>query len=338
MNIKEVSISGGSHVVILGAGASIAFSLHDGEAKGMALPSMNNLFNLEGISQIISSFPQSLITSNFEETYSNISEAYPDDYRLSDINSIIYEYFCKMKLPNKPTLYDQLIMSLTGKDLIATFNWDPFLFQASQRNYNHGSNPIIVYLHGNVAVGYNKKNNMIGPAGLRSPRTNNYYRHSQLLYPIKNKDYTKDWFISQQWKTLKDFLAGDNITMVTVFGYSAPVTDKAALQMMQDAWGDINKRNVEQFEIIDIRDENEVIASWKEFIHPNHYDYCSSFYDSILAKCPRRTSEMFYCRYIPATEEDSFVEENPMPERFDSFEDMWNWFQPLIDKEDLYTL
>jgi hypothetical protein len=40
MNIREVLVSAGSHVVLLGAGASIAFSLHDGEANGMALPSM----------------------------------------------------------------------------------------------------------------------------------------------------------------------------------------------------------------------------------------------------------------------------------------------------------
>ncbi len=333
MNIKDFPLSGGNHVVILGAGASIAFSLHDGEANGMKLPSMNDLFKLDGIPEIISTFPQSFISSNFEETYSIISEACPNDYRLVDINSIIYEYFSKMKLPDKPTLYDQLIMSLTKKDLIATFNWDPFLYQAWARNYHYGSNPQIVYLHGNVAVGYNEKNNMVGPAGIRSPQTGNYYCHTQLLFPIKNKDYSKDKFISLQWKTLKDYLADETTHRVTIFGYSAPISDKAAMVMMRDAWGDINKRNLEQFEIIDIRPENEVVRSWAGFIHTDHYDYCNSFYDSFLVKSPRRTSELFFCKYFPSSEEDSFVITNPKPERFSTFKEMWDWFQPLIDKE-----
>ena len=44
MNISEVHLSGGCHVVILGAGASIAATLRDPEIHGLKLPSMNNLY------------------------------------------------------------------------------------------------------------------------------------------------------------------------------------------------------------------------------------------------------------------------------------------------------
>lgn len=40
MNIKETTPSGGCHVVILGAGASIAATLRDPEIHGLQLPSM----------------------------------------------------------------------------------------------------------------------------------------------------------------------------------------------------------------------------------------------------------------------------------------------------------
>ena len=43
MNIKDVHLSGGSQVVILGAGASIASTLRNPEKHRLSLPSMNDL-------------------------------------------------------------------------------------------------------------------------------------------------------------------------------------------------------------------------------------------------------------------------------------------------------
>ena len=74
MNIKDTNPSGGCHVVILGAGASIAATIRDPEEHGLKLPSMNNLPDVVGL---------------------------------------------------------------------------------------HGSSPQLLFLHGNVAVGYNKEHNMI---------------------------------------------------------------------------------------------------------------------------------------------------------------------------------
>lgn len=57
---------------------------------------------------------------------------------------------------------------------------------------------------------------------------------------------------------------------ITIFGYSAPKTDIEALTMIKNAYGNYNERPLEQFEIIDIRDKDEVISSWSEIAHPNH--------------------------------------------------------------------
>lgn len=102
---------------------------------------------------------------------------------------------------------------------------------------------------------------------------------------------------------------------------------------MKKAWGSVNDRNLEQFEIIDVRSEEEVTYSWRDFIHTHHYDYRTSFFESSLAMYPRRTDEAFFCHYLPITPEEAFVDPNPVPQNFQSFEEMWNWYQPLIDRE-----
>ena len=92
--------------------------------------------------------------------------------------------------------------------------------------------------------------------------------------------------------------------------------------------------DMEQFEIIDVRSEDEVTYSWREFIHTHHYDYCRSFFDSSLALYPRRTDEAYFCHYLPLTPEEAFVEENPVPQDFKTLKEMWDWFEPLIVKEE----
>ena len=161
MNIKEAQLSEGSHVVILGAGASIAVTNQAPEIHGMKLPSMKDLPVVVGLNDILSRFPNEVVPNDFEATYSNIAKFHPDDALLSEMNDRIYSYFSRLKLPNKPTIYDYLVMSLRNKDIIATFNWDPFLYQAWWRNYNHGSKPQLVFLHGNVAIGYNELSPMM---------------------------------------------------------------------------------------------------------------------------------------------------------------------------------
>ncbi len=335
MNIKDVNLSGGCHVVILGAGASIAATIRDAEIHGLKLPSMNNMPDVVGLNGVLEHFPKELIQDNFEATYSNIAESAPNSPYLKVMNDLIYSYFSSMELPLKPTIYDYLVMSLRDKDVIATFNWDPFLYQAWWRNYLHGSSPQLVFLHGNVAVGYNKEHNMMGRAGMSTKEGNIYFEPTKLLYPVKHKDYFSDPFIHLSWNILQDRLDKGkcNTHNVTIFGYSAPVSDVEAMRLMKKAWGSVNNRNLEQFEIIDVREKEEVTKSWSEFIHTHHYDYCKSFFESSLALYPRRTDEAFFCRYLPLTIEESFVESNPVPQGFQTMEEMWKWYQPLIDKE-----
>ena len=294
---------------------------------------MANLAQIVPMSDLLSNVPEGVYSDNFETLYSNLYNFNPNSPLLEEINRRIYRYFSSMRLPEEPTIYDFLVMSLRERDIIASFNWDPFLYQAWCRNYNHGTNPGLCFLHGNVAIGFDKSAKRLGPANSISRDGKMTFEPTQLLFPVADKEYDKDPFINLEWDILRDYLSSDTTKCVTIFGYSAPVTDVEAMRLMSEAWGTPAQRNMEQFELIDIRPENEVCASWNRFIHTHHYDYCTDFFQSSLARFPRRTSEAFFYQYEPFTIEEAFVEDYPIPKNLTSLEEMWEWYQPFIEKE-----
>ncbi len=331
--IKTV-YGGGGHVVILGSGASIASTIRDPEPNGMQLPSMDNFIELVGLSDIIESLPKNLKTKNFEQLYSNLHKDNSQSDEILEIESRVYDYFKDMKLPeNEATIYDYLVLSLRPRDLIATFNWDPFLYQAFNRNGHIADMPHLAFLHGSVAIGYSKKDKRCGPAGWYLKATNNYFEPTRLLYPVAQKNYTQDEFISMEWDRVEDWLHKDSTQLVTVFGYSAPDTDIEAVNLMNTAWGTADKRNMEQFEIIDKRPEDDVVKRWENFIHSHHYDYTDNYFGSSLAYNPRRTFESYHQHILPLTIGEAFSESNSVPSDIKTLQELWDWHKPLIDAE-----
>lgn len=116
--------------------------------------------------------------------------------------------------------------------------------------------------------------------------------------------------------------------MVTVFGYRAPRSDREAVALLRSAWGGWENRTMEQFEIIDIRDEAPLVRSWKAFIHTHHYQVRRDFFSSSLALHPRRTGEDWMYRYWDAR----WTTPNPPP-RADSLSALHEWYRPLLDGE-----
>lgn len=295
----EVYMKNRPHVVILGAGASCA-AIPNGDKYGKKISAMSDFIDKLGLSSIISRVDIHTSSDNLEDIYMELDERSKDEKNClkvkEELEEIIWEYMSKYQLPDSPTVYDFLIMSLTSKDLIVTFNWDPFLVQAIGRAMKYTNNiPQAAFLHGNVAVGFCKKDNIMGNVGMKC-QCGQPLSPMKLLYPIKKKDYSSDVAISKSWKTLNNAL--EKAYMVTIVGYSAPKSDAEAVAMMKKAWGSIDNRTLEEIEIIDIRDEEEVIESWNQFIHTHHYSYHTSFFDSTLAKCPRRTCESTFDRLM----------------------------------------
>ncbi|MFX1707177.1 hypothetical protein PV783_24630 [Chitinophaga sp. CC14] len=322
------------HVVILGAGASIASTIRNPELNGKPLPHMGNFAAIVGLQDLIQQAPEDLQADNFEKLYGNLYKTDPNSDLIKEIEARIQHYFRNMQLPPEPTIYDYLVLSLRGKDLIATFNWDPFLYQAFVRIGKFTKDlPHLSFLHGNVAIGYSEEDQRAGPVGYRAREEGGEFIPTKLLYPVEQKNYTDDVFINQEWERLKYWLNHDRTVRVSVFGYGAPVSDVEAVKLLNDAWGTPDRRNMEQFEIIDVSPEDTLRERWNGFIHSHHYDTTNNYFNSSLAKNPRRSCESYHSHNLPMTIDEAFRNNNPVPQNFTTLEELWAWHGPLIAAE-----
>lgn len=204
----------------------------------------------------------------------------------------LYDYFASLELPESPTVYDFLILSLTNKDVIATFNWDPLLIQAYVRCHMLTNNlPHIFCLHGNVAMGYCSEHREFGTTDAVCAVCGKVLSPTKLLYPVKEKDYSSGDYIKGCWDATEYII--ENSYMLTIFGYSAPSSDQAAVELLKKAWGNLEDRQLEEVSVIDIIDEDEMLKKWDQFIYSHHYRYSKGFFHSYLGMFPRRSVKWF---------------------------------------------
>lgn len=312
------------HVVLLGAGASRA-ALPKGDANGRKLPLINDFIEVVGLESLLEAMGIQHEGRNIESLYAEL--AHGDEDQLTSVEKAISDYFGSLRLPDYPTIYDYIVLSVTERDLLATFNWDPFLVQAIRRNLPAlVQMPPFAFLHGNVAIGVCPKDEIIGPIDSPCSECGELRQPSKLLYPITEKNYASDELIADQWNRFRFNLG--RAAVFTVFGYSAPSSDREAVDAIQDAWGTPEQRQFEQFEIIDIRKEEEVLESWKGLIHSHHYDVVDNYFDSWLAKHPRRSIDMYVAQFLKA----QFIGDDPAP-RDVTFEELWAWFDRLRERD-----
>jgi hypothetical protein len=290
MNNIESVFQNIPHVVILGAGASIA-TIPNGDKKGKKISCMDNFIENLGMTDIISSVNLKTTSKNLEDIYSELHAGGSKykDIRI-DLENKIRSYFNNFIIPDNPIIYDFLLLSLRKKDLVATFNWDPLLLQSYNRIRKITSDiPKLEFLHGNVGVGYCEKDNRVGNIENVCSVCKKSFKKTDLLYPIKKKNYNSDYFTKNSWLHLKEYLKKAYI--VTVFGYGAPKTDVEAISLMQEAYGKNLGRDLENFDIIDIKSRDELEENWRSFIHTHHSHIYDDFFKSNIAQYPRRTTE-----------------------------------------------
>ncbi|MEI8197400.1 MAG: hypothetical protein WCI73_15995 [Phycisphaerae bacterium] len=283
------------HVVILGAGASVA-AFPTGDAGGKQLPVMANIVKILDLDGVVSSAGYDP-KMDFESLYSQLHRTDPNSPTLRLIEHRVEEYFSSLRLPNHPTLYDVILLSLREKDAIFTFNWDPFLADTYARYVGKVKLPQIFHLHGNVRVGYCEQCHTAGDRRQACARCKKPLIPSRLLYPVEQKNYTGDPFISTQWAQARDFIK--DTFLLTIFGYRAPKTDKEAMDILTEAWkGDGHEHPFEQIEIIDIRTPEELHEQWGPFSFSGHYETHRSILDSRLALYPRRSCEALHSTHV----------------------------------------
>lgn len=330
MNQIEYQMKKKPHVVLLGAGASCA-AIPNGDKYGKRISAMNGFIDALGLSDVLAPITLHTTSNNLEDIYMELDERSVSEEAClvakEALEQRIYAYMSEYVIPEAPTVYDFLILSLTSKDLIATFNWDPLLVQAYLRVKRYTGNlPTMVFLHGNVAVGYCEKDNIIGDVGSIC-KCGNPLPPIKLLYPIKKKDYSSETAIAKSWKTLQN--AMKVAYMVTIFGYSAPKSDIEAVSMLKSAWGDPKGRALEEIEIIDLRQEDELYSSWEEFIHTHHYSCHNSFFDATLGRFPRRSCEATFDMLMGSR----FLNGDKGFSPNMSFMDLYEFIGPLSDEE-----
>ena len=158
MNVDDIAFANTfaqrPHLVIIGAGATMD-AIPNGDKNGKRSSVMAGFIETLGFTDIIKDANLCIESDNLEDVYSALAgrESY-NDIRFN-LENAIFNYFDSLELPDSITKYDLLIASLTKKDCIASFNWDGLLVDAYLRMMKITDNlPEIIFLHGNVKVGY----------------------------------------------------------------------------------------------------------------------------------------------------------------------------------------
>lgn len=320
----RTGINNSPHIVILGAGASRA-AFPNGDANGKRLPIMADLIDCLDLRKLISDagFTD---TTDFESIYDEIATAKRHESLKTEIESRVQSYFDALVLPETPTLYDYLLLSLRDNDYIATFNWDPFLAQAFIRNRDTAPLPQLLFLHGNVQIGVCLANHNKGFKGDMCRNCHSPLQPTRLLYPVRQKNYKSDPFIAAEWAELENVLKMGY--MLTIIGYSAPVTDVEAVDLMLRGWGTNPTFELAEVEIVDIKPPQDLHKTWERFLCRTHYSTCTDIWQTWLFRHPRRSCESF----AMATLQNAPWKSNPFP-KLRSLQQLHAWVAPLVAEE-----
>ncbi len=289
---------------------------------------MNSLIDVLELRPFLETVGVDLSSENFEVIYDALAS---DPTRASvraELDKRVRDYFGALELPDCVTLYDELLLSLRQKDLVATFNWDPLLLQAYRRVADLGSAPHIVFLHGCVGVAYCERDRIAGNLGARCSECGERLTPSPLLYPVKDKRYRDHPFLAAQWARLEAQLT--DAYLVTIFGYSAPASDAAAVDLLRTAWDANRTRTLAEIELVDIRPEQELVESWRSFIVGHHYGVTASVDQTLSFRYARRSCDAF----AGATLMVDPWRDSPLP-RHASLTALRAAIRPLIEEERL---
>ena len=280
------------HVVILGAGASIAACKID--KNGKTVPALSNIHKVLGLTDMLNGYGFSAEElENFELLFSNINGKDEWAELQNNLESAVRNYFKGLELPDKPTIYDYLILSLTEKDAIVTFNWDPFLMQAYRRNLTVGNLPQLIFPHGNVGVGLCYDCKVKGYADCLCPNCFKELSDMKLLFPVHRKNYYDGEIIQNEWAEAKRVLS--RAAGVTVFGYSAPETDFEAYNLLKDSYKKSNIATIAPFSIINLREaEDEQKNKWSDIYDEHMLLFHETFQESLLWMAPRVSLEYIF--------------------------------------------
>lgn len=313
------------HVVILGAGASRA-ALPNGDKNGKSIPLMDDLPDVLGDKWTKLVKRAGVPAGSFEAQFSWLRRCGGYEVALAEVEQLIAEFFRTLELPDHPTIYDYLVLGLRKQDIIATFNWDPFLMQALRRNRDTATMPDIRFLHGCVSYATCNEHDVLGIPTEECPFCAESLIQGKLIYPDDAKDYASDTMIHRDWMVVTEKLK--QAIHFTIFGYSGPATDFNAKQLLLTEWKKNPFLMINHVEIIDIADSDELRRRWSEYIPHQHEIVISRFWESSIAKFPRRTIEWKIAASMYGIPTEAIG-----PYRTDDLPDLQAWYSKLAREE-----
>lgn len=322
-------VLGRPHIVILGAGATMA-AIPNGDRNGKRCSVMKGFIENMGLTDLLSSVDFKTDSDNLEEIFSELKNRPECNDIVTELENRIISNFAEFIIPDEPTIYDYLLLSLRSKDYIFSFNWDDLIIQAYQRAWKITHDlPQLVFLHGNIGVGKCPSCGAVEALrNIHCRECGNELARSKILFPIKEKNYGDDPYIKNCWEGFLDILS--RATIVTIFGYSAPKSDAMAIEAMQKAFSS-TFRKLDQIEVIDLKSEHDLWETWDDFAEPTnfHFKTCRTFFDSILSEFPRRSVEGYWKRNFCNWWGSSGVQ----LEACRSFDELEAHLTPIIDNE-----
>lgn len=280
------------HVVIIGAGASKAACPID--KNGNSVPLLKNILEVLDVENLLQQYGfHTKDIDDFESFYSKLYGKSQFHSLCQELENKVYDYFSALEIPDEINLYDYLILSLTEKDLIISFNWDPFLLQAYRRNIKIGNLPQLAFPHGNVGVGICNDCKQKGYYGYDCPKCYSPFQRMPLLYPTGEKDYEKDPVIKNEWAMARAYL--NQAAGLTIFGYGAPISDIAAITLLKDALTISNTKEICPVTIINLLSaKDEQLNKWNDFYDSTMISYVENFQDTMLWENPRVSLETLF--------------------------------------------
>jgi hypothetical protein len=306
----KTNINHSPHVVILGAGASKA-ACPKGDAGGKVVPVLNELSTCLNLEPLFRKNKIRYKNTDFESLYDDLVTSGKHTELTKELEHRVQNYFSQLRLPENATIYDYLLLSLREQDLIASFNWDPFLAQAWERNSTAVKLPKIVFLHGNANISICVKDRVKDFRGNICSKCKKPLVPAPLLYPVKQKHYSTKTYIKAEWNELRAYL--ERAYLLTIFGYAAPKTDVEARRLLLKTWEKNPTFKLAQVEIIDIKSRKDLENTWEEFFCREHYGITRSIWKSYLFFYPRRSSEAL----AMATLQNMPWKDNPFPRTTD---------------------
>ncbi len=110
-----------AHTVILGAGATMV-AIPNGDKNGKRSSVMQGMIQKLGLEELMQGVTLETTSDNIEDIYSEIYKKPEYEGVVCELEKKLYDYFDSLELPDSPTIYDFLLLSLTSKDVVAIFN------------------------------------------------------------------------------------------------------------------------------------------------------------------------------------------------------------------------